>query len=500
MKYFITLLIFLFLFSLCNAQWAHQTITDRGLLLTIDFTNSMTGFTGGWGLGIQPFAKGYYTTNAGVSWNPAGIPDTARSLVCVQFLNSQTGYISGAYNVTSGTEIFTDRNLANQKEILQIFRDKLENSLPRRINIRCEKYLLGMDALDNYRGLFLKTTNGGQNWCTYGNIPSNIYYLSYMHFFNLDTGYVIGCKSSIGPPYSLLKTTDGGLNWEGCLISGSMLSLNSICFLNVSTGFVVGEDTSGAVILKTADNGNNWQIINLSGLGSVFDIDFIDNQTGFVLAAGYPQYKSIPNRIYKTTNSGNNWFQITNFSNHGDLLLLGVDFVSTTGKGICYGNSTDSFYVFGTSNYGETWLTYKIYSESILAGSKLIDANNWFVCGGLPYSDGLILHSTNGGGVFVKKISEIVPGNIELFQNYPNPFNALTIIGFQYSEFRTKVSNVTLKIYDVLGKELSTLVNGKYQPGTYQVSFDGSRLPSGVYFYRLQMGDYSEIRKMTLIK
>ncbi|MBM4159359.1 MAG: T9SS type A sorting domain-containing protein [Ignavibacteria bacterium] len=83
-----------------------------------------------------------------------------------------------------------------------------------------------------------------------------------------------------------------------------------------------------------------------------------------------------------------------------------------------------------------------------------------------------------------------------MYQNYPNPFNPSTTIKFQISEFR----NVSLKIYDVLGKEISTLVNEKLQPGTYQVTFDGSGFPSGVYFCRLTAGNFSSVRKMVLLK
>jgi len=64
----------------------------------------------------------------------------------------------------------------------------------------------------------------------------------------------------------------------------------------------------------------------------------------------------------------------------------------------------------------------------------------------------------------------------------------------------SNAGNVSLKIYDVLGKEVTTLVNERFQPGTYQVSFDGSGLPSGVYFYRLTAGEFTAVKKMVLIR
>ncbi len=84
----------------------------------------------------------------------------------------------------------------------------------------------------------------------------------------------------------------------------------------------------------------------------------------------------------------------------------------------------------------------------------------------------------------------------ELPQNYPNPFNPTTVISYQLSA----VGYVTLKVYDVLGREVETLVNRKQNPGSHTVTFDASKLPSGVYFYRLNAGTYTATRKMMVIK
>ena len=88
------------------------------------------------------------------------------------------------------------------------------------------------------------------------------------------------------------------------------------------------------------------------------------------------------------------------------------------------------------------------------------------------------------------------PSSFSLHQNYPNPFNPSTNISFSVSELR----NVSLKIYDILGKEVSTLVNENLAPGSYSVTFNASSLPSGMYFYKLQAGDFTSVKKMTLIK
>ena len=83
-----------------------------------------------------------------------------------------------------------------------------------------------------------------------------------------------------------------------------------------------------------------------------------------------------------------------------------------------------------------------------------------------------------------------------LLQNYPNPFNPSTIIKYQIPE----LSFVTLKIYDVLGNEITNLVNEEEPIGSYEIEFDATTLPSGIYFYKLQAGNFVETKKMVLLK
>lgn len=89
-----------------------------------------------------------------------------------------------------------------------------------------------------------------------------------------------------------------------------------------------------------------------------------------------------------------------------------------------------------------------------------------------------------------------VPNSFTLFQNYPNPFNPTTVIKYQLKA----AGNVTLKVYDVLGREVATLVDGRQNEGSHAVTFNAARLPSGVYFYRLDAGSYIKTRKMILVK
>ncbi len=107
--------------------------------------------------------------------------------------------------------------------------------------------------------------------------------------------------------------------------------------------------------------------------------------------------------------------------------------------------------------------------------------------------DWLLSNSTITG---VGEKSKSIPKLYDLSQNYPNPFNPATTINYSIPQ----TNFVTLKIYDILGREISTLVNQEKLPGNYEVKFDGSKLASGVYFYRLQAGSFSDTKKLLLLK
>lgn len=105
----------------------------------------------------------------------------------------------------------------------------------------------------------------------------------------------------------------------------------------------------------------------------------------------------------------------------------------------------------------------------------------------------------NGGELFVEDNSPITntnPGKFELTQNYPNPFNPNTVISYSVA----KSENVSIRVYDITGKEVATLVNEVKGPGSYNVMFNAANLSSGVYFYRIIAGNFTEVKKMTLVK
>lgn len=111
-------------------------------------------------------------------------------------------------------------------------------------------------------------------------------------------------------------------------------------------------------------------------------------------------------------------------------------------------------------------------------------------------SDTLFFVSQNQVTVGIQPVNSELPTEFALAQNYPNPFNPVTKIMFKIAV----PSDVRLTIFDINGKEVQTLLNEKKSPGVYKVTWDGAGFTSGVYFYRLQTRDFTQTKKMIMIK
>lgn len=153
--------------------------------------------------------------------------------------------------------------------------------------------------------------------------------------------------------------------------------------------------------------------------------------------------------------------------------------------------SISTSFVFGIPIGSSTSVHYFFMAKSGESFSILSDSEN-------PPNSGVITGSVGWSDDAVTEVKKIdsVPVEFSLKQNYPNPFNPSTTIEYSIN----KNSIVKLKIYDVLGKEISELVNEKQSPGNYRYSFNAAQLVSGTYFIQLQSGSNIEIRKMTLLK
>lgn len=320
-------------------------------------------------------------------------------------------------------------------------------------------------------GVIYKTTNGGINWTNQPS-PTSLY-LTCVHFLNSNTGWISGNLGLI------LYTSNGGTTWETRTTSTDQ-ALRCVFFIDANTGWAAGS-FSGSVIIKTINGGANWENLNSGATSALSAIQFIDNNTGWCVGSF--------NTILKTTNSGSNWISMISSSLN---TLYDVEFANSN-TGWVVGSIGANNLIMNTTNGGSNWTDQMNSSLGGLYSVDFINNNTGWTCGYL----GRLFHTTTGGFLLgVHSVSGEIPVEFSLKQNYPNPFNPSTKINYSIPKSQFTI----LKIYDELGNEVATLVNQQQSAGSYEVDFNGSSLPSGVYFYKLQSENFSETKRMTLIK
>jgi photosystem II stability/assembly factor-like uncharacterized protein len=319
-----------------------------------------------------------------------------------------------------------------------------------------------------------KTTNGGMNWVKNENVGG--LYITGMSFVNKDTGWVCGTSPFNG---FVTRTTNGGDNWVSQWPFSN--TPQSTFFINNDTGWV-GTDEALGKLYRTTNGGTNWQL-QLTATTRILSIFFLSPLKGWAQASS-----ATNNAMMYTTNGGLNWMD-SHGVNGGYHIRFVNDSVGWAGGG---GNplrvikSTD-----GGKNWGYQFM--QTASTSALATFR----NNV----SLAYGGSHIINKTNDGGgsitfTGINQISSEIPISFKLHQNYPNPFNPSTKINYQLlnSDF------ITLKVFDIQGKEIASLVNEKQNAGTYSVDFDAQNLVSGIYFYSLQTKNFTDTKKMILVK
>jgi hypothetical protein len=286
----------------------------------------------------------------------------------------------------------------------------------------------------------------------------------------------------------MLRTTDGGINWNQ--LPDAPTTLRGVHFADVNNGFAVGDN---GLIMRTTDGGANWveQPNNIQiRLAGVY---FTDANTGTVVGGS----NLTGARIYRTTDGGVNWMLQHSIPNEA---LSDVYFTdSQTGTTVGW-----SGIILSTTDAGATWITENSNTIIGLISVFFVNSEIGFAAGG----EGTILANSDSGVTNIE--AEIFPDEFVLYQNYPNPFNPTTIISWQ----SPVDSWQTLRIYDVLGNEVATLVD-EYKPaGRHEIEFNAARhsrevrnlpagrqgLSSGIYFYQLKTDSKVENRKMLLLK
>ena len=406
--------------------------------------------------------SGVLCSLAYAQWTPQ-VSGTNYALKSVYFVDENTGFACGFYQVLKTT------NGGANWQISQV--PGRHNSL----------YFVDENTgfLSSDSGKIYKTINSGVIWTPVNSgTPNN---LMRIEFINGNTGLVVGYKRTV------LKTTDSGESWFSVIANLDTLDFYGCTFINENNYMVVGTNSS---IYRSTNAGASWLASTLGFVNPLWAPDFINDNTGWITGCC--------GIFIKTTNAGLTW-------SPDIYLTLGhtiytMKFINSTTGYMC----GDGGILYRTTNQGENWdSTITGGTYQILYSLFMVNENTGWVVGGF----GTILKTTNGGGpgfpIGIKQISSEIPSEFSLSQNYPNPFNPITNFKFQISDF----GFVNLKIYDINGKEINRLINQQLSAGVYEVSWDASGYPSGVYFYRVSVrqagsltGDYSSTKKMILIK
>jgi photosystem II stability/assembly factor-like uncharacterized protein len=430
-------------------NWNILNPAAANVIRRIKFTDSNTGFI------LNGYGRILKTTDSGLNWTPYVISFIDKELITCKFFPTGTGYAGGYSTLLKTT---------NGGENFVVLTDRSYNVFGMHFFNETTGWICGGS------GLLLKTTNGGTEWKhTSINEPNAYFYTIY--FLNQLTGFTAGSKNT--NPSIFYKTTDGGESWIN-YNTNAPFAITSVWFTNSMVGLISGYGT-GATYLRTTNGGVNWSapILNQGVEKSLF---FINEQTGW--AATY-------NRVVKTTNGGVNWFSSLQIPFN---FINSVHFVNEL-TGWCSGSGG---VIYRTSDGGTTWTNQSFVYINELNSINFLNATTGFAVG----TDGTILKTTNGGLSFVNGSTGKIPIYYSLRQNYPNPFNPSTTINYELP-----ITNfVSIKVFDVLGNEVETLVNEKQNAGSYSADFNAASLPSGIYFYKLVTEKFSETKKMILIK
>jgi len=511
-------------------NWIKYTDALLGFYTKVKFTDHQTAFVCGTGGRI------FKTTNAGINWSSYPIDNTY--LTSVLFSGSQIGYaFSNYYEIYKSTNAGLGWNLLQTSGINnRIFRSAISPG---------NNMWIAADS-----GIILKSNNQGTVWNEVFRDYLTKENLNSVHFNNLTTGIITGNHGVI------LRSVNAGVNWSLVTLNPG-LNYTDVQFTDNSTAFICGGNgTTTGMVLKSQDAGVSWQAVYQNDSAHFYSVYFLNSQSGWV--SGRNGY------ILKTTNSGINWVRYKPdnsagskifFINENTGFIAKATLLKSTNGGLNWFNSLSNQaadiqflgqtgfmtqqngFIYKTTDEGLTWNSY--YTGGTSAGTfYFVNVNTGWVCSGgnirkttnggvnwqlqtataLPLTISSVYFSnesfgyacggyggiirTTNGGIGINQLSSEIPQEFKLYSSYPNPFNPVTRIKFDIPLLRgvAEGRGVLLKIYDILGKEIASLVNEELKPGTYEIQWDASGYPSGVYFYSLIFNKAVHTGKMVLVK
>lgn len=394
----------------------------------------------------------------------------------------------------------------------------IKTSLPDNGNGSNQVYCFAVSGANLFAGTaggVFRSTDNGTTWTSSTGIPVYAFSVSGTNVFAGTSTMTYG---------GIIRSTDNGTTWTGMGLG--YFSVGALANIN---GYFFAGTCGGGIFLSTT-NGASWTQVDTTGLMNycVGALAVSPNGTG-----GTSIFAGINgNGVFLTTNFGENWTPVSSGLTDLHILSLCVSgtslFAGSDGSGMF--RSTNSGMKWTAINTGLTnyfvW-AFAVSGTNLFAGGGGVflstnNGTNWnAVSTGLTdmYSmnvNALAVYGTNlfAGtmeGVWRRPLSEMItgvketngdlPAKFSVSQNYPNPFNPTTVINYQLAAS----SFVTLKVYDVLGREVATLVNGRQSTGYHNANFEGRKFSSGVYLFRLEAirsdgGSFIDTKRMVLLK
>ena len=375
--------------------------------------------------------------------------------------------------------------------------------------------------------VIVATTDGGVTWTRQG-APAGFSQVLYsVKFKDTQHGWVVGAAGKVA------RTTNGGTSWQAVTMpAAATFALYGVDFYDLNNGYIAGGSFSAGYVMQSTDGGITWSDPSIAGQISalpLYSVKNIDAQTAVIVGNN--------GSIYQTTDGGADW----NVRTAPPGALRPLNSVASVGNTVMAGGDT---VVIVSTDGGSTWhrkttgLSNAVFPQQLIDGIGMATANAAWAVGQAgtliktydggnswtwepsPYSSSEIKSVTYTSGLAyfcgvtgilgrnanpviasVREEALGIPREARLLQNYPNPFNPTTTIEYHLAARAV----VELKVFNIIGQEVATLVNEAQSAGVYHATFDASKVASGVYMYRLKVTQagapsYIASKKMVLLK
>ncbi len=339
----------------------------------------------------------------------------------------------------------------------------------------------------------------GSTWSDVGGGPDNIVSALTVYNGNLIVGGYFTTVEGLNANY--IAKYSGTSSWQ-TLGSGMGGSQGQVMALNTWNGHLIAGGfftTAGGLSVNHIAqwDGSSWQAVG-SGLNSiVYGLGAYNNNlvAGGLFTGCVAQWDGSAWSVLGNGCGGGFYPYVFAFASYGNDLYIGGLYTTAGGQtvngisrwdGTSYHALGSGFYSGGSNVYGAYALT--IFNNKLVAGGIFSTAGG-AGCGNIAQWDGLALTG-------ISNYNNSSPKGFSLSQNYPNPFNPSTTIKFSV----VKRENVKLTVSNIIGQEVATIVNKNLDPGNYEVTWDASKISSGIYFYSITTPSFSETRKMILTK